>query len=578
MPTLPNPDEFQRRSVTPRTGVVQYEGGIKERLSAGAAQTVGEAQADMGRAIGQVGEVIGRAAEREQQRLDRVLVDSGENELMGVVTDLSIKARAIRGENVLAKDYIKNIETEYDARAKQIEDKLQTPNQKLAIRGTADRAKMSLLRGVTEHAATEADRAKELGYKARIDAAVGMAASQPDNDEAMQDSIGIVVASAMLRADELGLDPTARDQFIQEAHGSVVAAAIDSKRQAGLVEEARQLFDVSKSVMTPDQVSAVEHRLKPVVESTFGTNLADEVFALKESGKITAVQAQKLINERTKGRPEANTAAEVALQELERRKREDTDNKVGTVVLRFQEADATEAAFLDVTKSPEFLALDVPTRAKLYQDLRTQVRVVARAERAEDDSRWKTQEVWEEFNNVMADPNLGKKTPEQIAAYVLSVGPVNAKKITAQYEELRKGAVKFKIDSDLLREAMPADLSAATKNGSPKKYKQAEAFRGIVEANLADWKARNPGAIPTLEDQKKIARSALAEYEEAGVLWGTNTRKLYEAPENEREQRRLEAQRSSWEEDMKAQAADRGIVLTPEKLQAMWNKKMGATK
>lgn len=563
MPTLPNPDEFQRRGVSPRGGIIQYEGGIKEKASAGAALRVGAAQEEIGRAVGQVGEVVGRAVEREQQRLDKVLIDSSENELMGLDTELSIRARQVKGQDVLSKDYITGLEKEYTVRSKQIEDKLQTTNQKAAFKSTSDRALTSFLRGVATHAAGEADKAKETGYKARIEAAVGMAAAQPENDEAMHDSIGIVVASAMLRADELGLDPTARDQFIQEAHGSVVAATIDSKRNAGLVEEARQLFEVSRGVMTDDQIKGVEHRLKPVVESTFGSNLADEVFALKESGALSAVEAQKLINERTKGRPEANTAAEVALRELERRKKEDTDDKVGSVLLKFQEADATEAAFLAATKSPEFLELEPAVRGKLYQDLRTQVRVVARAEKADDSAQWKTQEVLERYYEVANDPDLGKKTPNQIAALALEIGPANTARVAAKQKELLKGTSSFRLDTDLINEAMPKDLRTATKS-SGTKFKQADAFRGIVEANLADWKARNPGAVPTVEQQKKIARSALAEYEEDRVKWwpGKTKTPLYAIDKDQ------------WIKDRReeAKAEGKGALATDDYLENLWNK------
>lgn len=573
MATLPSSNDIKRRELTPTRSVISYNGGGVERAKAEAAQRVGQANQNLGTAIAQVGEVVARSAEREQDRLDRVLISEAESEnIRDNITALSIRAREVKGSGVLASDYLKGLESDYDSKAKEIRAKLKTPKQQAAFDESSRRGKTSLLTSTMEYAAGETEKAKAVSYDTAIRASIAMTASQPDNVGAFHDAVGNVVSLAMVRADELGMEPEPAKQFIHEAHGAVAMAFIDAQREAGLVDSARQMFDASKKVMTQEQIKAVEHRLKPVVEHTYGAGIGEEVFKLREAGKLSAVEAQKYINEKTKGRPEANAAAEMAIKEFEHAKRVDYEQSAGTVLNSFFQQGATAASYNSLVTTKEFLSLDAPAQGKLREHLLTQIRVADRADKTDDSAQWKTPEALEKFYSAMNDPTLATKTPEQLASMALEIGPANSVKLANRQKELRTGAAKFSIDADLLKEAIPKKLFA-----SENKVKLA-AFKGIVESNLADWKDRNPGAIPSLEDQKKIARSALVEYEEAGILWGTNKKPLYEAPETEREKRRLESQRPAWESDMRAQAALRGIVLTSEKLQAMWAKKTGSAK
>ena len=78
-----------------------------------------------------------------------------------------------------------------------------------------------------------------------------------------------------------------------------------------------------------------------------------------------------------------------------------------------------------------------------------------------------------------------------------------------------------------------------------------------------DWKMKNPGKVPTVVEQKAIAKSALTELTEPGMLWGENKYPLYNLPPNLAE----------WADATQKRAAELGLPpLTAAQLKKAFEK------
>jgi len=294
-------------------------------------------------------------------------------------------------------------------------------------------------------------------------------------------------------------------------------AAIDGKRQAGLVENARQLFEASRGVMTDDQIKAVEHRLKPVVDHTYGAGLGEEVFNLRQSGKMTAVEAQKYLNEKTRGRPEANTAAEMTMRELEQRKREDFEQKAGYRIELFLRARRYRRVVQQLGNVQRVPALDKPAQGKLREHLLTQIRVADRADKAAESEQWNTPEVWAKFDSLLNDPALGRRDANSMSALSLEVGPQKMAKLEARKKELLAGAAKFSIDADLLKEAIPKKLF------SPDNKVKLAAFKALSNRIWRTGRPATPALPHPLRNRRRLPAARLLSMKRLGY-YGAPTR------------------------------------------------------
>lgn len=107
-------------------------------------------------------------------------------------------------------------------------------------------------------------------------------------------------------------------------------------------------------------------------------------------------------------------------------------------------------------------------------------------------------ELADRIDNSDTPPTRG-----QIASYfgMLPMQQVNG--LLSRLDSRGKAAAGAKIDPDLVNLGMPK---------SAKDTRAKMAFRGFVENKLDEWKAQNPGKVPTLEDKHSIILSATEDH------------------------------------------------------------------
>lgn len=576
MPTLPSPDNVQRVGFDRPRGIVQADPGIENRLAAGALVREQEASQNLIGAVSGVAERIATAADKERVRLNNLKRDDAENQLLGRITDLSLKAQQVKMGDVLKPGYAENFGKEFDSAAKEVRDSLSNEDQKQAFSVSSDRARIEFMRGVAVHAMRETDSYNTQVHETRKDAIRNFAASQPLNPEVTESALAMMEASIRIRAQELGVtDENSVEQMLLEENGALHSSVIDAARSQGYVKQALEYAQANEGQMTPDQFVKVMDRLKPAVSVELGKEVGNAAFAMLESGKFKNVDAEKYIDENTKGDGQATSAARSVV--LERRQAQEMDYResAGGIMTRFLASPNMAEARNRLLISEDFANLSSSWKERVMKDMDSQLAVsVGRAKKV-DSGQWDTEEATAKYFDLteeLKDTNRPLPSVNQLTALRSEIGPKKVEKLLSLHKERMAGTQRFNIAAEILNDAIPKQLlKSANKD-------KLNAFRGIVESNLADWKTANPGQVPTLDDQRKIARSALTEYEEKGILWGTNKKPLYEAPPEEREQRRLSAQRPEWEAKMRRDAQERGIVLTSEKLEEMWQRKLAKVK
>lgn len=577
MPKIPDPNEF--RGGTPQgsknaasINTSEYASSIRR-----AAATRTAAGEQTSRAIGAVGDAVISAARKQQQELDRAKILDGENKLLDVVTDITLKAQTVKEGGVLDPGYMKAHLSEYDLRAKEVYKGMNNPEQRRQYNLIANRARHTLGRSIMTHAAQESERFQSTVYGAGKQKRAALAASQINNPLLLNEVADGNEVAAGERALALGL-PSGSDafnEFVRKEMGDFHTTVVDSYLAARQGRNAQEYLEATKEHMAPEQYKVLAGKTRHMADFEAGSEVGNAAFAMQESG-AKATDVQKYLTEQTKGNPDAFSAAKAVLLELDQARKIDIQNTTGGIISDFADAPNQASAYTQIITSPEFLDLPLSEQGKLKEHMQDRINSGIRMDRAAQNAeknKWNTDEVRSKFKDVINDPDLAKRwlTAKQINSLEPDIGPDNVRRIADEWQRQRQGIKKFNIDKDLIFAAMPEDL-LKTKNKDAK-----NAFLGLIESNLSDWKDSHPGDTPNLDDQKKIVRSALATYQKPGILFGTNEKPLYTAPADEREKLRLET-RSAWEAAMQreAQAQTPPRLLTPEQLESGWQKKQAA--
>lgn len=575
MPVLPDPNQLSRPALRGGGGIVTAEGGIAEGAAAHAAESQWRGIQQTTGALAGLGRDVIQIAQEERKRLVGLRVQEEDAQLRDFsVEALQGEGGALRAEQgaVLTPDYFKKHAERFETEIKRREAALPTDEHRAEFKPRAEALRSQYLRSIYSHMAAETDKYQDTSYNAAKTSYHNSASAQYADPQAVKANVEGMRALATNRAAQQGItDPAVLGPIVLEEVGGVHQTIIDSARRAGSIQYANEYFGIAKGEMSAEQVAAVEQTLKPATSYATGSAIGQAAIDLFDRG-TPEKDIQAMILKEAGSDPQAAGAARAILVDAKNARQEDRQKTVGTGVLTFLNAGMTAEAFVAVMQDDATLALPPDERAKMQEHFMSLMSAQGRSAKAEQKETWDSQEAYERFADMMQRDDLGSLPEEQIYALQPDIGPAKVSKIIAERRSRLAGGAKFTIDPDILKEATPPALLTSRKKG------ELAAFKGVVESNLADWKAANPGMLPDLTTQKRIARSALAEYEAPGMLWGTNKKPLYAAPADEREYRRLEAMRPDWESGMRAEAAKRGLSLTDTELKAMWAKKLEKAK
>jgi hypothetical protein len=169
----------------------------------------------------------------------------------------------------------------------------------------------------------------------------------------------------------------------------------------------------------------------------------------------------------------------------------------------------------------------------------------------------------EALEEVRANPAM---SPTEITGkYGTTLGREFTSRLIGEAKELSGKAKAFSIDRDLLQGEIPQALRKPKSREDEQKLKT---YNSLVERTLIDWKAANPGKMPTKDEQLEIARSANKEYVEIGRIWNS-TRPAYAVKPD------MKAVPKDFYEQSQAWAKAKGKAISDEEILQAWQKQKG---
>lgn len=573
MPILPDPGQSNRLGLQPSRAVPTLRTGAVERATAGAAETERRAAGGLADSVTRFGSAIerrnaeiDRMAEAERRRLDAVKVEAARNGLRWGITELTVGPEGYiakgQGGNVLDKAYLAKYTKSYDQAVDSYRATLSTPEQKAEFESTAATDRLTYTNGLLTHTLRETDKYETTVYANRLASNVAAAAAQYRNPKATEGAVGDVLSATVAEMDKQGvLDPTLRDATVRNNTGAVYASAALKAVSDGDVAFAQAYLQEHKGHMTPEQAAQVEAKLKPTADFASGKALGLQAYEMRKAG-VSRSEVEVFLTVNAPSPGAYSTAQSVATQ-FQQADREEEAETSGVVYEAFSLGGATRKVMNDLLGSREYLDLSDKQQGELAKYMTQHVKATEAEGRGAADRAATKQanspEAYSLFADTITKPDFISMTPAQIYALAPQIGPALTGKLVVEHKALKQGVAKFAIDKDILNEAIPPELLQS------KNKDKLNTFRGITESALAEFKTKNPGKIPTADEQKGIARSALKEYTEVRDYWFDKTYKLYEVTPKIR---------ASWDAQLVAAAAAKGKKLTPAQIERAWQLKI----
>ena len=502
---------YQQRAVQGAAipGVRQNSGGPAEMFfNDGGAGQIGKGLTNAGNAMLHIANV-------EQEKADEARVQDAYAKLSKATTE-SIYGKA--GVNSWVGESAIGASDKWTVDFEKVSGEISkdlTPRQKSLYSKYSQTLYRGAYDNVLRHEATQAKAFEDDAYKNLIGTAVDTAASSYRDGTMIGIQTGIAVDAMRKRPEYVGASAGARESMERDLRSAVHASVIDTAINGGDAAYANEYFASVKKEMPLAIRSRVEAKLKPATDFAEGRDLALSVQEKISKGEIGIVEGERFILEKARTKESAAVAQSV-LREMQDAQRREGDKTTGAFIEKFELAPS-RATMNRIMADPKFQAMDADRRANVIKYFRQEVDQADDRYRARQNQQ--TPERLSDYYDATQDPQLAAMTSQEIfGKYGASLGKALTAKLVEASKQAKTVAGKFQIDKDLLNEAIPkALLQGGNKD-------QLNSFKGIVESNLQEWKQNNPGKIPTLDEQRTIARSANAEYVSIGRVWNSTVR------------------------------------------------------
>jgi hypothetical protein len=532
-----------------------------------------------------MGDTIQTLAINEQKRIDDVRLTEAETQLMQAETELEADYRTKKNGDVLQQGFHQGYQEKYQQAANAIGEKLVTPGQKQQFQMLTNRRRAGYDAKRVTYAMGETERYESAVFNSRIDLLTKKGADSYKDPSALATAALELEDSYVKEMTRKGLkDPAILTAELSKVRGAFWGNVLDRAITDEDYSAANMLFATAGSQLPDDKRREIGTRLNIANEMVKGTTIAETALGMQKAGS-SAQDIELFIAKEAGSNKGVYNAAQTVLTNIKQAEHTQRQEAEGTMLLDFQKGGATFAAMKKVTTSASFAQLDAGAQAKLMDTMlsdarQTQtynLRMAAEAKEAER-AKFDTLETFSRYQEVLDSPEFPKMTQAQLMSYRSTLGPQLTSSLLKTQKEVVSGAAKFQIDKDILNMAMPED---ALKTGNKDKQ---YAFRGIVEQELQNWKAANPGKVPSMQEQMAIARSGLKEYNIKGVVFDS-TKKAYELTDKDRAKiadqakadaakaRKEAADRAKFEREIQAEARKNGGPLTPKQIEEAWKLK-----
>lgn len=365
-------------------------------------------------------------------------------------------------------------------------------------------AELSAFKGdVYKHVAVQTDKHYETAFRSSVDVAVKYADSGK-SDEAMTLAQGAVVKEMERRGIT---NANERQVFEMEYLGAVKAATLQGMLTRGETSAATEYFDAHKDSMSAKQTQHFAPIVKAKNDWMMATTLAESASGMEES------EALKLFRKESKGSKEIYESAKGLYADGRSALHREDENRIGTFHVALSQSPTratfnrllTEDAYLNASPAAQGRIQDYARSLLEHQELLAKGRR-AEAEHKQNQKFLMNPGAIAAFGQVLDMIRDGEVTKiEQVYAYAPAIGQEMTSKAWQVMHEQQSGAkaFKIKISDDMLPDAI--------RQGKANEDAR-DTFKGLVGRALIDWKAQNPGKVPSDDDQMKIVRSANAEH------------------------------------------------------------------
>ena len=393
-----------------------------------------------------------------------------------------------------------------------------TPRQQSLFRKHAGTLQRGFYDNVLRHESQQVAQFKDDAYKNLIAVAQDTAGTSYRDGQLVGMQTGIAIDALRRRPEYIGASADVRATLEQNLRASFSATVIEAALTKGDTAFAGEYFASVSKDMPLAVRSKIEARLKPATDFEEGRTLALATLDKIATGALTVADAERELASKAKSK-ESMAVAQSVMREMQDAQKRQAAHASGSFIEKFENAP-TRGTILAIQRDAGFQKLEPEDRARLVKYMRAEVEQQDDRARARRNEAFRSPEAFAKFLDVMESPDFAKRTRQELYALRTELGPELTGKLlvehkaaqSAQASAIEKGN-RFQIDRDLLNEALPREVA--------KDKDKERAFRGVVESELSRWKASNPGKVPTLDEQKAIARSASAEWIEIGRIWNS---------------------------------------------------------
>lgn len=405
-----------------------------------------------------------------------------------------------------------------------IRDRL-TPEQQVMFQKQAETTRSAYYKKAQRHEFEQTAAWRNDVYTAGIRQVADTVKRNYDDPQIVGMQIGRALEALRQRPEYLAANgpdgAVIRAQMEVEVEGDLHSQVVQSALNAGNTALAGQWLKDNEDRIPQKQLEALRQRLKPASDFAAGKLLASEAMTRIDSG-VGAEKVERWMIEKAETR-EALSVAQSMMREQQDAKRRAADEQVGVFIEAFEKSPV-RATMNRMSGDPAFHALPADTRARLLKYMRSEIEQGDRNAR----ERFDSPEHLAAMLEVRENPMFAQMTRPEIIALTPKIGRTYVATLLSEHSRINTEAGRFKINPDLINDAMPKSALGST----PASREMAAAYRGAVYKALMDWKAKNPGKVPSDEEQIAIARAGNAEYVRIGKLMNSNVR-AYEAREGD---------------------------------------------
>lgn len=533
LPGIPN-----RLDINPSSSVAQYRGGIAEN----AQQLVGETSTKIGADIVQM-------ADRRRSQLDELRVIEASTDLrrqeLALTFDEKDGYQAVKGGDVIKRPIVQDFAAKHKEAVDRVSAQL-SPKQREMFAGHATASSMKFQADVMLHAMAETKKYGGEVFAADLQSRYDTAGMSYKNTMVSAAQLEGIDAATHRRMDLLGVnDPALRGEFVKAARGGLHATVIDKAITAGDTEFANEYFKANKADMTGKQIDATERQLKPATDFALGKGIAGDAFQ-KEIDNPQFNAAQYIADKAGNNPQVADVAHSLYVQFVHEKDTAQLAQR-GAFFKTFYE-NPNRATMNAIVNTKEFRSMDDTAQgavlhtmsqavqsaedrveSKTYQaetrEYQREARADAAARRAEQALSDSLPAVTK-TNETIRSPNLTKMKPEEIYGLAPEIGIDNVKIILKAQAQTNKTLNSFQMDRDIVKESKPPSALKDKSKGA--------AIDGMADLEAQKFIQQN-GRAPDKDEQIEIMRKVTSKsVSTPGLLWGTNEKKLYEMPPDQR--------------------------------------------